>query len=124
MIKKSMLVGLSSLLLCSAAAFADVDQKLIQKAEKNPVSVKQVKQLRDETPVSLSGEIFKHLNKDHYEFKDSTGIMLLDIDEDVLDAAKVKIGDRVKVWGEVDTHSYKPTNIDVEKLEKLPAVKR
>ena len=121
MTKKWTILLTTSLMFFSHAAFADVDHKLIAKAEKNPVKVQQIKKLKDETAVKLTGTLFKHLNQDHYEFKDNTGIILLDIDEDVLEASKVQVGDKVNVWGEVDVHSYKPTDIEVEKLEKIVA---
>ena len=94
------------------------DHVLIQEAAQNIVTVSQVAQLSDETGVTLTGQITKHLHSDHYEFKDRSGIISLEIDDDLWHAAGLKVGDHVRVVGEVDTHRYKPTDIEVVKIEK------
>jgi uncharacterized protein (TIGR00156 family) len=81
--------------------------------------VANAKTLQDEIPVSLTGTLVKHLNQDHYEFEDDTGMILLEIDDDDWAISGVKVGDRVHVLGEIDTHSYKPTDIEVLKITKL-----
>ncbi|RKG30715.1 NirD/YgiW/YdeI family stress tolerance protein [Acinetobacter tianfuensis] len=108
-----------SLMLCAAGAWAKDDRALLQEAAKNHVQVSAVKQLKDETAVTLTGTLVKHLNQDHYEFSDGTGLILLDIDDDDWKASGVQAGDKVRVAGEVDTHRYKPTDIEVVKIEKL-----
>ena len=47
------------------------------------------------------------------------GVILLDIDDDLWKASHIKAGDKVQVVGEVDTHRYKPTDIEVVKIEKV-----
>ncbi|WP_109441472.1 NirD/YgiW/YdeI family stress tolerance protein [Acinetobacter haemolyticus] len=94
------------------------DYVLIQEAAKNVVTVSQVAQLPDETGVTLMGQITKHLNSDHYEFKDRTGTISIEVDDDIWRKAGLKVGDHVRLVGEVDTHRYKPTDIEVIKIEK------
>lgn len=106
-------------LLTTGLTYAGVDHQLIQSAEKNIVTVAQAKKLSDETPVLLNGTLLKHVNQDYYEFQDRSGIILLDLDDDLLRDANVKIGDPIRIWGEIDTHRYKPTDIEVEKIEKI-----
>ena len=122
--KKVASIVFSGLLLLSAGAWAKSDQQLLSEARQNTVKVEQVKDLKDETAVSLTGTLVKHLNQDHYEFNDGTGLILLDIDKDLWTVAAIQAGDQVHVLGEVDTHSYKPTNIDVFYIEKLPATEQ
>ena len=43
----------------------------------------------------------------------------LEIDDDLWRAAGLTVGDHVRVVGEVDTHRYKPTDIEVVKIEKI-----
>ena len=95
------------------------DHIIIQEAASNQVKVAEVKHLKDETAVTLKGTLLKHLNEDHYEFSDVTGGILLDIDDDLWKASHIKAGDKVQVVGEVDTHRYKPTDIEVVKIEKV-----
>ncbi|WP_023271011.1 NirD/YgiW/YdeI family stress tolerance protein [Acinetobacter gyllenbergii] len=94
------------------------DHVLLQEAAKNVVSVSQVGKLADETGITLTGQISKHLQSDHYEFKDSSGSIGVEIDDDLWRQAGLKVGDHVRLVGEVDTHRYKPTDIEVIKIEK------
>ena len=78
-----------------------------------------ITKLKDETAVTLKGILLKHLNEDNYEFSDGIGDILLDIDDDLWKASNIKAGDKVQVVGEVDTPRYKPTDIEVVKIEKV-----
>lgn len=94
------------------------DHVIVQEAVKNIVSVAQATKLADETGVTLTGQITKHLRSDHYEFKDRSGTIGIEIDDDIWRKAGLKVGDHVRLVGEVDTHRYKPTDIEVIKIEK------
>lgn len=107
-------------LLISPLALAKSDQMLIQEAAKNRVTVAQAKTLKDETGVTLTGKIVKHISGDDFEFEDVSGSIVLDIDNDLWKALQLKAGDKVKVIGEVDTHRSKPTDIEVIKLQRMP----
>jgi len=103
----------------SVIASAGDDTAIIQAAAKQHVKVSDVKNLADGTAVTLTGTLLKHLNQDHYEFNDGTGLILLEIDDDDWKASGIQAGDKVRAIGEVDTHRYKPTDIEVVKIEKL-----
>ena len=60
-----------------------------------------------------------HISGDDFELKDSTGTIILDVDDDLWRPLKLKAGDRVHVVGEVDTHRVKPTDIDVIHIERV-----
>ena len=94
------------------------DHVIVQEAAKNNVSVAQATKLADETGVTLTGQITKHLRSDHYEFKDQSGTIGIEIDDDIWRKAGLKVGDHVRLVGEVDTHRHKPTDIEVIKIEK------
>lgn len=120
--KKSILATamLSTILLSSTAFAGKDDHVIIQEAAKNIATVQQVAKMKDETGVTLTGQITKHIKSDHYEFKDRSGTISLEIDDDLWRAAGLKVGDHVRVVGEVDTHRYKPTDIEAVKIEKIP----
>lgn len=81
----------------SSSAFAGKDDHLIvQEAAKNVVNVQQITKLKDETGVTLTGQITKHIKSDHYEFKDTTGVISLEIDDDLWRAVGLKVGDHVR----------------------------
>ena len=109
---------MSSLSL-AVGAWANDDHIIMQEAANNHVTVSAIANLKDETAVTLKGTLLKHLNEDHYEFSDGTGVILLDIDDDLWKVSNIKAGDKVQVVGEVDTHRYKPTDIEVVKIEKI-----
>ena len=119
--KKSILATamLSTILLSSTAFAGKDDHVIIQEAAKNIATVQQVAKMKDETGVTLTGQITKHIKSDHYEFKDRSGTISLEIDDDLWRAAGLKVGDHVRVVGEVDTHRYKPTDIEAVKIEKI-----
>ena len=68
--------------------------------------------------MTLKGVISKHISGDDFELKDTTGTMVIDVDDDLSKPMQLKAGDKVRVVGEVDTHRVKPTDIDVIHIEK------
>ncbi|EOY3926936.1 NirD/YgiW/YdeI family stress tolerance protein, partial [Acinetobacter baumannii] len=65
--KKILFTTLTGLvLLTSSTAFARTDSALLNQAAKNVVTVSKAKTLADETGVTLTGTIVKHIAGDHY----------------------------------------------------------
>ncbi|MCH4248774.1 MAG: NirD/YgiW/YdeI family stress tolerance protein [Acinetobacter populi] len=108
-----------SAVFASVPAWAGDDAKAIAHGLQHPVTVAQAKKLPDESFITLTGTLVRHLQKDHYEFKDQTGTISVEIDDDLLHPAHFKPNTQVKLVGEVDTHRYKPTDIEVLQLEIL-----
>ena len=114
-----------ALVLCgslalSAHALAQQDvAQTIQQAEQQTVHVADIKNLANADTVQLTGTLVKHLNLDNYEFNDGTGLILLDINEKTWKAAGIHAGDQVHIDAEVAKHSYKPTGLHVNKIEKV-----
>lgn len=106
-------------LLASSAVFAKSDAVLLKEAPKNVVTVAKAKTLKDETGVTLQGTIVQHILGDNFEFKDATGSIIIDVDDDLWKPLQLKAGDKVKVIGEVDTHTKNPTDIDVIQIESV-----
>ena len=95
------------------------DQTIIAEASKNHSTVAAAIKAADATPVSVTGTIVRHIQDDHFELKDNTGSIHVEIDEDLATVQQLKAGTKVKVYGEVDTHREKPTDIEVLKIELL-----
>lgn len=93
------------------------DHVIIEEAAKNNITIAQALRANDETAVTLSGTIVSQIRHEHYELKDTTGTIAIEVDDDIATADQLKGGTQVKVLGEVDTHRYKPTDIDVVKVE-------
>lgn len=118
--KKLGLVVIATTLVMTVNAWAGKDDHvIIQEAANNHVQVIQAKKLADETAVTLTGTLVKKIDAETFELKDATGTILLEIDDDISRVTPIKVGDKVKVVGEVDTHRYKPTDIEVVHLEKI-----
>ncbi|MEL7940500.1 MULTISPECIES: NirD/YgiW/YdeI family stress tolerance protein [Pseudomonas] len=89
-------------------------------AASGPVNtVKAAQAAADDTPAVLEGVITKRLHGEHYEFKDATGSMQVEIDHDDWPQG-VDISDKTKVrlTGEVD-HERKGVEIDVDRVDVL-----
>ena len=105
----------------ASSGWAKSDAALLTEAKANVVTVTQAKNLKDETGVTLTGQIVRQLKPqgDDFEFKDSTGSIILDVDDDLWMPLSLKAGDQVRVIGEVDTHRVKPTEIEVIHIERI-----
>ena len=87
------------------------------------VSVQQVKDMRDETPVVVVGQILQRAGGDDEEFlfQDATGSIIVEIDDEDWRGQNVKPTDTVKLRGEVDRGLFKK-QIDVDFVEIIPVV--
>lgn len=72
----------------------------------------------DDTPVVLEGYITSQIRRKHYEFKDATGTITLEIDKEVLWPAQITAQNKVRIYGEVDKERWGTrTDIDVDRIE-------
>jgi len=82
------------------------------------VSVKQVKEMRDDVPVVVKGHILQRMGDEKYLFEDATGSITVEIDKDEWRGQTITPNDEVKLYGEVDAGIFK-TEIDVDYVEKM-----
>lgn len=115
--KSSFLFSVIVMALTANVWASSDDQRIIDAAQKHPITIAEALQTADETAVMLTGTIQRQVKDEHYELKDATGSIAVEIDKKLASAAQLKQGTVVKVLGEVDTHRYKPTDIDVVKVE-------
>ena len=87
-------------------------------ATETVVTVRQVKEMRDEVHVVLKGNIIQRMGDEEYLFEDSTGSITVEIDDDDWRGLSVSPSDTVKLQGEVDRGLFK-TEIDVDFVEKI-----
>lgn len=81
----------------------------------------QVRDARDDTPCVLEGHIISKLTNrdDEYMFKDDSGEVVVDIDSKVFGGRHVTPRSLVRLHGEVDTHKFRPNDVDVKWMEIL-----
>ena len=107
----------SASLLLSASAWAQTAHGGFT----GPVTVsntEQAKTLKDDAPVTLRGQLERHLGGDHYLFRDSTGTIQVEIDQRRWNGQSVSPQDTVEISGEVDK-DWSSSTIDVKRLHKL-----
>ncbi|MBQ7609223.1 MAG: NirD/YgiW/YdeI family stress tolerance protein [Desulfovibrionaceae bacterium] len=82
-------------------------------------TVAQAKKAWDDTPVVLTGHIVSRAGGDHehYIFRDSTGEIVVDIDDKLFYGRTVTPQTTVRLYGEVDKEMMERTKIDVKRLD-------
>ncbi len=80
-----------------------------------PSSVSEALKLNDDTPVVLIGQIEKSLGGEKYLFKDATGSVTVEIDNEDWRGINVTPKDTIVIQGEVDKDFFK-TEIDVDSV--------
>lgn len=81
-------------------------------------TVAEALQMKDDAPVVLKGSIEKSLGHEKYLFKDASGSVTVEIDDDDWRGLTVTPADKVEIRGEVDKDFFK-TEIDVDSVTLL-----
>lgn len=80
-----------------------------------PSSVAEALKLNDDTPVVLVGQIEKSLGDEKYLFKDASGLVTVEIDNEDWRGVTVTPKDTIVIQGEIDKDFFK-TEIDVDSV--------
>ncbi len=84
----------------------------------NSVTVLEAQQLGDDAPVILVGNIEKSLGGEKYLFKDATGTIVVEIDNEDWNGVTVSETDIVEIRGEIDKDIMKAPKVDVDSIIK------
>lgn len=76
-------------------------------------TVQQALSMRDDTPVVLTGKIVSSLGDEKYLFRDATGEIIIEIDDDDWRGITVTPDTTLEIVGEVDKEFMDKTKIDV-----------
>ena len=82
------------------------------------LTVEQVKGMNDNSKVWVEGAIIQKNGDEKYMFQDSTGTIMIEIDDDAWHGLVIGPTDTVRIFGEVD-HGLFNTEIDIDYIEKL-----
>lgn len=104
-----------SVLTLSTSAFAGFQGH--NSAVKQPTTVAQAKKAYDDTTVSLSGYIVQKIGDEKYTFKDRTGQIRVEIDDELWGGLTATQKTKVRIYGQVDKDNGK-TEIDVTRISK------
>ena len=80
-------------------------------------SVMEVVEMPNNTPVKMRGRIRQNMGEEMYLFEDSSGTIMLEIDEEDWNGNTVRVDDVVTIYGTVDK-SGRTAEIDVTSVEK------
>ena len=87
---------------CCIGLYGFFGQTAAVSKELNPTFVKTVSTLPDNTIVTLTGAIAAKHNVEEYMFRDSTGEIWVEFDDDDIPMGGFAVGTKMKIMGEVD----------------------
>lgn len=82
-------------------------------------SVKQALTLKDDTKVQLKGYIVKDVGDEKYQFRDQTGTITVEVDDELWHSKPISAKTPVTIIGEIDV-DYKPEKrieVDVDQVQ-------
>lgn len=88
------------------------------KGPQNVVTVKEAKELKDDSWITVRGNIVKRLSDDNYLFQDPTGTLSVEIEEDDWKGQNVAPGDKVELQGELDK-AFNDAQLEVKQVRKI-----
>lgn len=109
---RNVLVAAAAALLASASALAQFQGPSAGEA----TTVELAKAARDDSIVTLTGNIVTRISDDDYMFRDSTGEVSVEIDHHVWRGQEVTPETKLRISGEVD-HERRGVKIEVRSLE-------
>ena len=126
---KKIFVSTFAILAATVAAMAEFDAQPVKTNNATSkggfvagpeviVTIKQVNEMRDDVPVIVMGKIIQRTGDEKYLFEDSTGSIIVEIDDDNWRGQTVNPQDTVKLYGDVDRGIFK-TEIEVDYIEKM-----
>ena len=86
--------------------------------QRSLTTVDKAKDLRDDSWVTLSGNIEKRIGDENYLFRDATGTMEVEIDHKRWNGQMVSPTDKVEISGELDKE-FNAVGVDVKQIRKL-----
>ncbi|MGD8163708.1 YgiW/YdeI family stress tolerance OB fold protein [Pantoea sp. FN0307] len=88
------------------------------KGPQNVVTVKEAKEMKDDSWITVRGNIVKRLSDDDYLFQDTTGTLSVEIDEADWKGQSVSPGDKVELQGELDK-AFNDAQLEVKQVRKI-----
>lgn len=82
------------------------------------ITVEQAKTMRDDSRVVLQGMIVQHMGGEKYLFKDETGSVVVEIDDEDWGGLNITPDDVVELYGKVDK-DWNSIEIDIKRLKKI-----
>lgn len=81
-------------------------------------TVAEILKMNNNSYVTVQGNIIKRLSDDKYSFKDSSGTITVEIDDDKWGGVNAGTQDKLELTGEIEK-KYNTTELDVDSVRKL-----
>ncbi len=101
------------------APAAQAKQGGFQNDQGSVVTVKQAEEMKDDSWITVRGQLEKQIGDEDYLFRDATGTMKVEIDHKRWDGLTVTPKDRVELTGELDK-DFNSIELDVKRVRKVP----
>lgn len=118
------LMGIAAVIMATTAIVAcsnqtnNANQTFGANLPTNTISVQQALGARDESYVTLEGQIVSQVDDDEYIFADKTGQIRVEIDHHIWRGQNVSTQNRIRLYGEVDKE-WNKTELKVRELTVL-----
>ncbi|OAM30850.1 MULTISPECIES: YgiW/YdeI family stress tolerance OB fold protein [Eikenella] len=110
---------LTALLAVSATASAGFSENGQPAAAQPAVSrVADLRGLPDDARVTLEGRIERQVRREHYIFRDASGAIEVEIDDDVWRGLNITPRDKVRLEAEID-QEWRHTEVDVKAVTRI-----
>ena len=111
-------------LICvnSFAGNVNTSNFFIDNTNTNVITIKKAKKLNDKDTVTLEGYIVKQIDDDEFIFRDNSGEIKIDINDNVMIQfanARITPNTLIRIQGSLDKEMLEETTLDVFKLEIL-----
>lgn len=83
------------------------------------LTIKQALEMRDDSIVALKGKIVNSLGDEKYTFRDATGDIIIEIDDEDWKGIKVTPENTIEIVGEVDKEVMEAPKIDVKSFSVM-----
>ncbi|HEY2451825.1 MAG TPA: YgiW/YdeI family stress tolerance OB fold protein [Scandinavium sp.] len=82
------------------------------------IGIAQAKNLRDNVKVVIEGNVVKQIGDELYEFRDSSGMINVEIDSNLWNGLSVTPADKVRISGEIDK-DWNSVELDAYNIQVL-----
>lgn len=113
------LLSIMTMLSLSACATAGFNGNTAKHNATATTTVAQaLKVTQDDTPVQLTGKIVRQIDNDEFIFRDKTGEIKIDVEDNAWQGLNVNENETITIFGQVDYDKFEKNSIDVYRVQK------
>ncbi|QIW14913.1 TIGR00156 family protein [Pasteurellaceae bacterium RH1A] len=82
------------------------------------MTIAQAKEAKDNSIVTLEGNIVKQIDKDEFIFRDASGEIKIEVEDEAWNGQNITPSDKIRIEGKLDKE-WNHTDLDVFRIQKL-----